>query len=121
MYESGYLSKQGKQFETGGQLILEFQDIAIIIHLSSFYLAVRKYYEEQFESMKIMLKQPHLVIYLDVPVSIVQKRIKERNRSMETNTSVLTEKYLTTIDKSYKQKFLKNMRSVKYALMIVIL
>ncbi|XP_034239266.1 NADH dehydrogenase [ubiquinone] 1 alpha subcomplex subunit 10, mitochondrial [Thrips palmi] len=80
MYESGYMTKQ-----------------------------IKAYYEEQYKSMKIMLKQPHLVIYLDVPVSIVQKRIKERNRDWEVNSSVLTEKYLGAIDRVYKEKFLKEM------------
>lgn len=88
MYEAGYMSKQA-----------------------------RAYYEEQYEAMKIMIRQPHLIIYLDIPVDLVQKRIKERNIESEVKTSVLTEKYLSTIDRCYKQKFLKDM-SVKSEVLV---
>lgn len=74
------------------------------------FFPVKSYYLEAYVAMKLMLKQPHLVIYLDIPVDIVQKRIKSRNRDWEVNSPVLNEKYLSTIEKYYKLNFLKEMR-----------
>ena len=78
---------------------------------------LRSYYYEALEGIKLQLKQPHLIIYLDVPVDIVQKRIKERNREWEVNSPALSEKYLSTIEKYYKKNFLRDM-SVKSEIMV---
>ena len=113
MFEAGYMSKQSKQLHVKIKTLFNFSLIfSLFSTCFSFTFAVKNYYEEQLTSIKIMLKRPHLVIYLDVPVNIVQKRIKERNRDWEVNSPVLTEKYLSTIDRCYKQKFLKEMRLV---------
>lgn len=82
----------------------------------------------------IELLQPHLVIYLDVPVDtvqvcldffftnfqfswfsvhfdfgILQQRIKERNQWGEANSPLFKDnKFLTTIDEVYKQEFLQD-------------
>jgi NADH dehydrogenase (ubiquinone) 1 alpha subcomplex subunit 10 len=54
-----------------------------------------------------MLMKPHLVIYLDIPVPLVQQRIKERNIPYEVNSKVFTPEYLSDMEYFYKQHFLK--------------
>ncbi|KAJ1528581.1 hypothetical protein ONE63_006984 [Megalurothrips usitatus] len=78
---------------------------------------IKAYYEESFSAIQLMLKRPHLIIYLDVPVNIVQQRIKERNRPWEVNSPVLTEKYLSAIEKHYKLRFLRDMSARSEILM----
>lgn len=52
---------------------------------------------------------PHLVIYLDVPVPVIQQRIKERNLPYETNSPALTDEYIRFLETLYKQKYLRQM------------
>lgn len=110
-----YIDALAHLLNTGQGVVLDRSIYSDFVFMEAMYESgymsrnVKAYYDEQYKSMKVMLKQPHLVIYLDVPVSIVQKRIKERNLDWEVNTSVLTEKYLSTIDRVYKEKFLKEM------------
>lgn len=52
--------------------------------------------------------RPHLVIYLDLPVNLVQQRIKERKIPYEINSKALTSEYLATMEQFYKQDYLKN-------------
>jgi NADH dehydrogenase (ubiquinone) 1 alpha subcomplex subunit 10 len=51
--------------------------------------------------------KPHLVVYLDVPVSLVQQRIKERNIPYEVSSKVFTTQYLSDMEYFYKQRYLK--------------
>lgn len=110
-----YIDALAHLFNTGQGVVLDRSLYSDFVFAEAMFEAgymskqIKNYYEEQLTSIKIMLKRPHLVIYLDVPVNIVQKRIKERNRDWEVNSPVLTEKYLSTIDRCYKQKFLKEM------------
>jgi NADH dehydrogenase (ubiquinone) 1 alpha subcomplex subunit 10 len=53
------------------------------------------------------LMKPHLVIYLDIPVSLVQQRIKERNIPYEVSSKVFTPQYLSSMEYFYKQRYLK--------------
>lgn len=55
------------------------------------------------------LMRPHVVIYLDVPVPLVQERIKARNISWEVNGKALTTSYLESLEKHYKQ-YLKELK-----------
>ncbi|NXW08730.1 NDUAA dehydrogenase, partial [Fregetta grallaria] len=50
---------------------------------------------------------PHLVIYIDVPVPDVQKRIQEKGKPYEKKVSPL---YLQNIEDSYKKTFLPEIR-----------
>ncbi|KAJ9594867.1 hypothetical protein L9F63_013828, partial [Diploptera punctata] len=52
------------------------------------------------------LMRPHLVIYLDVPVPIVQQRVKQRNLPYEVNSKVYSTEYLNTMEYFYKQRYL---------------
>lgn len=58
------------------------------------------------------LMRPHLVIYLDMPVSIVQQRIKARNLPHEVNSPALTPEFLAHMEMVYKQYFLREIRWV---------
>lgn len=53
-----------------------------------------------------MLMKPHLVIYLDVPVSKVQENIKKRNKFGEANGKALTTGFLEDMEDAYKTKYL---------------
>ena len=50
--------------------------------------------------------KPHLVIYLDVPVSKVQENIKKRNKYGESNGKALTAAFLEDMEEIYKTKYL---------------
>ena len=56
------------------------------------------------------LMRPHLVIYLDIPVSVVQQRIKARNLPYEVNSKVFSAEYLNNMEYFYKQRYLKEIR-----------
>lgn len=64
------------------------------------------YYELRAHTITEILK-PHLVIYLDVPVSKVKENIKKRNLDYEKNSTAFTDKYLNDIETLYKQRYLK--------------
>lgn len=53
------------------------------------------------------LLKPHLVIYLDMPVDVVQKQIKARNIEHEVKSKALTDSYLSDLEVLYKQQYLK--------------
>lgn len=61
---------------------------------------------------KPWLLRPHLVIYLDVPVPIVQQRIQQRSLSYEVNSKALTTEYLHALEKHWKNYYLKEIRYV---------
>uniref|UniRef100_A0A8V0YLT7 NADH dehydrogenase [ubiquinone] 1 alpha subcomplex subunit 10, mitochondrial n=1 Tax=Gallus gallus TaxID=9031 RepID=A0A8V0YLT7_CHICK len=54
---------------------------------------------------------PHLVIYLDVPVPDVQKRLQEKGEPYEKKVSA---SYLQNIEDAYKKTFIPEMRPVKF-------
>jgi NADH dehydrogenase (ubiquinone) 1 alpha subcomplex subunit 10 len=55
------------------------------------------------------LYRPHLTIYLDAPVSVVRERINKAEPEASKYRN-LSDEYLTTIEKVYKQRFLPKMR-----------
>lgn len=52
------------------------------------------------------LMRPHLVIYLDIPVSCVQQRVQARKIPYERNSPVFSTDYLSAMEHAYKQQFL---------------
>lgn len=68
--------------------------------------AVLKNYHWMRDEMFPELLRPHLQIYLDVPVPLVQERIKQRGIDAEVNGKALTPAYLSAIEDAYKRKFL---------------
>merc|ERR1711893_249840 len=69
-----------------------------------------KYYNKVHSNTICELLKPHLTVYLDVPVNIIRKRINERNDPIEKNSQVLNDKFLSMIEKHYKERFLPQMR-----------
>jgi len=55
--------------------------------------------------------RPHLCIYLDCPVDVCLKRIKERGNPAEVNSKFLNEEYLETLERHYKTSFLPEMET----------
>lgn len=66
-----------------------------------------KFYNDIVDIAKLEMLRPHLIVYLDLPVDIVKKRIKERGVPYEVNSKVLTTKYLEDIENTYKLDYLK--------------
>ncbi|OQR67031.1 NADH dehydrogenase-like [Tropilaelaps mercedesae] len=54
--------------------------------------------------------KPHLVIYLDVPVDVLQKRIMDRNNPAEVSSKIRWADYLGGIDGHYKKVYLPSLR-----------
>jgi len=69
--------------------------------------AALSYYYDVKKNTIYDLLRPHLCIYLDTPVDVIQKKIKERNNPGEANSPVLSEEYLKFLEQSYKYGFLK--------------
>jgi len=57
------------------------------------------------------LLQPHLSIYLDVPLDIVRERLIARGNESELQSPAISDKFLQSIDDIYKNKFIPRMRS----------
>lgn len=53
------------------------------------------------------IMQPHLVIYLDVPVAKTKENIQKRGNDYELKSKVFSDQYLADIETFYKQRYLK--------------
>lgn len=69
-----------------------------------------KYYNQMYDNTHFEVLRPHVVIYLDAPVSTIKKRIQERNNPSEVNSKALNDEYLTMIERVYKEKYLPEMK-----------
>uniref|UniRef100_A0A6A7FQ76 NADH dehydrogenase [ubiquinone] 1 alpha subcomplex subunit 10, mitochondrial n=2 Tax=Hirondellea gigas TaxID=1518452 RepID=A0A6A7FQ76_9CRUS len=69
----------------------------------------QSFYFETLEQGDYEFMRPHLVIYLDIPVQQVLKNIKDRNRPEEVNSPFYTAKVLASLEKNYKEKYLRKM------------
>lgn len=74
------------------------------------YISARNAYFDIRGNTITELMHPHLVIYLDCPVSGVLEKIKARNDTDEANSKVYTTQYLKDFENAYKQSFLKDIR-----------
>lgn len=70
---------------------------------------IQKFYHRVRDNAMFALWRPHLVIYLDVPVAEARRRIEARNRPNEKESPATTVAYLQSMEKAYKEKFLKEM------------
>lgn len=69
-----------------------------------------KYYNMIRSNSICDLYRPHLTIYLDAPLEVLRERIAKRNNPIEVGSRNLTDKYLTTIDRAYQERYLPKMR-----------
>nr|CAG4640839.1 EOG090X05NZ [Eulimnadia texana] len=69
----------------------------------SFY----NYYQKVKANVMPFMLRPHLVIYLDVPVEEIKRRIQERKNPVEINSPVYQEPFLKSLEKVYKQDYLQ--------------
>ncbi|XP_058805840.1 NADH dehydrogenase [ubiquinone] 1 alpha subcomplex subunit 10, mitochondrial [Phymastichus coffea] len=65
-----------------------------------------EYHEDALDASLHFYLRPHLVIYLDAPVSTIQQNIKKRGLPHEKNNKALTDKFLTDLEESYKSDYL---------------
>ncbi|KAK2149788.1 hypothetical protein LSH36_436g01017 [Paralvinella palmiformis] len=68
------------------------------------------FYNEIREAVLAELLRPHLTIYLDAPVTTVKERLKGRNNPAEVGSRNLTDKYLMTLEHTYRMSHLPKMR-----------
>ncbi|KAG7212491.1 hypothetical protein KM043_012803 [Ampulex compressa] len=108
-----YLSALLHLLSTGQGIVLNrsiFSDFVFLdAMINAGYLRpeMNNIYNELYDKSKVVRHRPHLVIYLDVPVDAVKEKIRKRGIPYEVNSKVLTSDYLSSIENSYKQKYLK--------------
>merc|ERR1712212_1433597 len=68
--------------------------------------ALNLYYECKKVTVPELMR-PHLVVYLDMPVSRVLQKVKDRKRPHEVNSPVMTSEFLAHMELMYKQLYLK--------------
>jgi len=69
----------------------------------------RVYREVRANTICNLLK-PHMCFYLEAPVSSLRKNINKQNNPAEVNSKILTDEYLETLDKNYRERFLNQMK-----------
>jgi len=100
-------------FNTGQGVVMErspFSDYVFVEAMAKAGYITPKgrdfYYELRRNTIE-ELQRPHLVIYLDAPVPVVQQRIKERKLPHEVNAPALTTEYLNNLERAYKYSYLQ--------------
>lgn len=110
---SQYIDALAHVLSTGQGVVLErcaFSDFVFLetMHKHDYISkGARSVYYDLVNNTITEIMKPHLVIYLDIPVTKVQERIKKRNLPYEVNSKVFTPEYLTTMESFYKQRYLK--------------
>lgn len=54
--------------------------------------------------------RPHLAIYLDISPELAKEKIKQRGNPHEVNSKVFTTKFLSDLESTYKEKYLKSLK-----------
>lgn len=67
-------------------------------------------YNDYWNNTMPQLLRPHLVVYLDVPVSQTLQNIKKKAVLGEKDSNIYTEKYLATMEETLKNNYLKEIR-----------
>lgn len=111
---SQYVNALAHVLSTGQGVVLERSCYSDFVFLETLYKhkyiskgARSVYYEIRGNTLPELMK-PHLVIYLDIPVSKVKENIKKRNNDYEVKSKVFTDEFLTNLESIYKQEYLKD-------------
>lgn len=109
-----YIDALAHLFSTGEGVVLDRSVYSDFVFMEAMFKngyiskGARSVYYDIVKNTFSELMKPHLVIYLDVPVSMVKDRIKKRGNPAEANSKALTDNYLQDIEKIYKQQYLKD-------------
>ncbi|XP_076468609.1 NADH dehydrogenase [ubiquinone] 1 alpha subcomplex subunit 10, mitochondrial-like [Babylonia areolata] len=68
-----------------------------------------KYLNFVYDNTVCEMWRPHLVIYLDAPIDFVRTMINKRNIGWEAKSPIITDEFLRTMDRFYKEKYLPYM------------
>lgn len=111
---SQYIDALAHVLSTGQGVVLDrcvYSDFVFMEAMySQKYLSkgARSVYYELRQCTITELLRPHLVIYLDIPMTKIRENIKKRNVSYEVSSPALTDDYLNCMEKFYKQHYLKD-------------
>ncbi|XP_051872366.1 NADH dehydrogenase [ubiquinone] 1 alpha subcomplex subunit 10, mitochondrial [Pristis pectinata] len=105
--------------QTGQGVVLERSPYSDYVFLEAMYKQgyIRKECVNHYNEIKgnsiCEFLPPHLVIYLDVPVEEIKKRLKQHGETYEQNVSTA---YLQSIEDVYKKSFLPELRETSNVL-----
>lgn len=112
---SQYIDAMTHLLNTGQGVVLERSPWSDFVFVEAMYkcgfikLNCRNAYRKIKANIIKELRRPQLVIYLDVPVSETQERIKARKLEHEQNSPAFSNLYLDTLERQHKQTYLKEM------------
>lgn len=112
---SQYIDATTHIFNTGQGVVLERSPWSDFVFIEAMFkcgfinLNCRNAYRKIKANIITELRRPQLVIYLDVPVSVTQERIKARKLDYEQKSPVFSNLYLETLERQHKQNYLKEM------------
>lgn len=98
---------QGIVIERGVHSHMVFQNV--LRRMGYLSANALRYLSMAYDNTIIELWRPHMVIYLDAPIDFVRAQINKRNIEWEAKSPVITDEFLTTVDKVYKEKYLPYM------------
>uniref|UniRef100_UPI00358ED8D2 NADH dehydrogenase [ubiquinone] 1 alpha subcomplex subunit 10, mitochondrial-like isoform X1 n=1 Tax=Myxine glutinosa TaxID=7769 RepID=UPI00358ED8D2 len=106
-------------FKTGQGVVLDRSIYSDFVFLETMHRQgfIPKHYVQMYNEMKqnvfVKLPAPHVVIYLDVSIHEIQRRLVVRGRPFEQNIS---DCYLKEIEDVYKERFLPQMHQTSAVL-----
>jgi len=68
-----------------------------------------KYLNLVYDNTVCEMWRPHALIYMDAPVEFIRSMINKRNVEWEAKSPVITDQFLTQMDKVFKEKYLPYM------------
>ncbi|KAI5710812.1 NADH dehydrogenase [ubiquinone] 1 alpha subcomplex subunit 10, mitochondrial [Diaphorina citri] len=109
---SVYVDALAHMLSTGQGAIVQrcpFSDFIFIEAMDKCGYITKRHKDIYYEITRFTLPplfKPHLVIYLDIPVSKVKENVKKRNNPWEVNSPIFNDKYLHEIEDLYKNNYL---------------
>lgn len=113
---ASYIDAIAHMLNTGDGVILERSPYSDFAFVEAMYKC--KYMSKAARDIYYILRKhampdlvhPHIVIYLDAPVSRVLDLVKKRNLPHEVNSKAMNTKYLETMEYQFKYKYLPEAR-----------